>query len=474
MAGVPEELRARLRRYGQEHVLAWWDHLSAEEQSGLLEQLGGLDLDLLQRLYTGKSEPLPVPAADRIAPPPVARLDPQDQETRGLGESALRNGEVAVLIVAGGQGSRLGSDEPKGMFPVGPVSGKSLFQLHAEKVLALQRRYQRPIPLLIMTSPATHQATTAYFAEHGYFGLSADNVYFFCQGTMAALELGTGKLIMESPGRLFLSPNGHGGVLAGLVQTGLLDRLQGLGITQIFYLQVDNALVKIGDPLFLGYHLRAKAEASSKAVAKLDPADKLGNFASVDGRCFIIEYSDLPEDLAREKDSSGRLRFWAGSPAIHIFSTDFLLRVSRGGTGLPYHRARKKVPYLDEHGDHVNPDKENAVKFEMFIFDVLPLADRWTVVETDRGSEFVPLKNPEGPESPAAVRQALGNLAASWLEFAGVSVPRTKNGDAAVPLEISPAFALDAQELADRLRGRRLNIEQLHYLDEAKGQELRL
>jgi UDP-N-acetylglucosamine/UDP-N-acetylgalactosamine diphosphorylase len=209
-------------------------------------------------------------------------------------------------------------------------------------------------------------------------------------------------------------------------------------------------------------------------VAKLDPTDKLGNFASVDGRCYIIEYSDLPEELARETNSSGRLRFWAGSPAIHIFSTGFLLRVSKRGTGLPYHRARKKVPYLDERGILVNPHRENAVKFEMFIFDVLPLADRWTVVETDRSSEFVPLKNPEGPESPAAVRQALCNLAASWLEFAGVNVPRTKNGDTAVPLEISPLFAVEAQELADRLRGRNLNVEQLHYLDEARSQELGL
>src|SRR5262249_1684314 len=234
------------------------------------------------------------------------------------GEAALVRGEVAVLIVAGGQGSRLGFDEPKGMFPIGPVSNKSLFQLHTEKVLALTRRYRKLVPLLVMTSPATHQATTAFFAKNLYFGLTSNQISFFCQGTMPALDLATGKLIMESRSRLFLSPNGHGGTITGIAQSGLLDRLRSQNISQIFYLQVDNPLVKIADPLFLGHHLCHAAEVSSKVVAKEGPGDKLGNMVLVDGRCSMIEYSDLPEDLARETDESGRLRLWAGSPAIHI------------------------------------------------------------------------------------------------------------------------------------------------------------
>src|SRR5262249_54148431 len=215
--------------------------------------------------------------------------------------------------------------------------------------------------------------------------------------------------------------------------------------------QVDNPLVKVADPVFLGHHLLAKAEVSSKVIAKEGPADKLGNLVLVDGRCTIIEYSDLPGELARQTDAQGRLRIWAGSPAIHVFDVGFLERVTRGQHGLPFHVARKKVPYLDEKGNHVEPDQENALKFERFIFDVLPQAQRWTVVEASRREEFEPLKNATGKDSPQTVRQAISNLAGDWLEKAGVAVPRKANGDVAVPLEISPLYALDAEELARKV-----------------------
>jgi UDP-N-acetylglucosamine/UDP-N-acetylgalactosamine diphosphorylase len=452
MVEVPEDLRQRLRQYGQEHTLAWWTRLSDPERRSLLDQLTRLDLEQLQTLYADRDKVFAVPAPERIAPIPVIRLGSDAREARRRGEEALVRGEVAVLLVAGGQGSRLGFEQPKGMFPIGPVSGHSLFQIHAEKVLALRRRYGRPVPFLVMTSPATDAETRSYFAEQRYFGLPADEVSFFCQGTMPALDMQTGKLLLEGPGKLFTSPNGHGGTLTALADTGLLDRLRGQGIRQIFYFQVDNPLVKVADPVFLGHHLAADAEVSSKVVAKEGPKDKLGNLVLIDGRCSIIEYSDLPEELGRQTDAEGRLRLWAGSPAIHIFAVDFLARVTQGRTRIPFHVARKKVPYLDEHGHQIQPERDNALKFEMFIFDVLPLADRWTAVETSRPEEFVPLKNATGPDSPEVVRQALSNQAAAWLEQAGVAVPRRPNGDAAVPLEISPLFALDAEEVAKRVR----------------------
>jgi UDP-N-acetylglucosamine/UDP-N-acetylgalactosamine diphosphorylase len=184
----------------------------------------------------------------------------------------------------------------------------------------------------------------------------------------------------------------------------------------------------------------------------------LGNLVLIDGRCSMIEYSDLPEHLARQTDEQGRLRLWAGSPAIHIFAVDFLKRLTQGQLCIPFHLARKKVPYLDETGKLVQPSRENALKFEMFIFDVLPLADRWTVVETSRREEFVPLKNATGPDSPESVRQAISNLAGHWLEKAGIQVPRKPSGDVAVPLEIGPLYALDAEELAAKV-DRKLRIE---------------
>jgi UDP-N-acetylglucosamine/UDP-N-acetylgalactosamine diphosphorylase len=450
-ATVPADLLERLRRYGQDHVLRWWDDLTENERAALLDQLETLDLDQLRALYGQKDRVFELPSPERIQPAPVIRPSDRDDNAKELGETALRRGEVAALVVAGGQASRLGVDFPKGMFPIGPVTNKTLFQIHAEKLLAIRRRYGGRVPFLVMTSPATHDETAAFFESNRYFGLRADEVHFFQQGTMPALDMATGKLLMEQRGRLFTGPNGHGGTLTALAESGLLERLKQQGIRHIFYFQVDNPLVKVADPLFLGLHIQANAEVSSKVVPKEGPTDKLGNVVVVDGRCTIIEYSDLPEALSQKKNDDGRLYFSAGSPAIHVFSVEFLERVTGHGGQMPFHVARKKVPFVDERGEPVQPERENALKFERFIFDVLPLAERWTVVETSRREEFVPLKNAAGPDSPETVRQAISDLAADWLTRAGASVPRTASGSAAVPLEISPLYALDAEELATKV-----------------------
>jgi UDP-N-acetylglucosamine/UDP-N-acetylgalactosamine diphosphorylase len=452
MPTISADLRHSLRHHGHSHVLNWWDRLSEEEQAELHRQLTALDLEHLKKLYDSRHKASFVPPPEKIKPIPVVRYGSDETEARRLGEETLRAGRVACVLVAGGQGSRLGFEHPKGMFSIGPVTGKSLFQIHAEKVLALARRYGQPVPLLVMTSDATHTETVEYFEQNNRFGLPPGDVAFFRQGTMPALHLETGKLLMEKPGRLFTSPNGHGGTLTALNDSGLLETMAGRGVTQIFYFQVDNPLVKMADPVFLGHHVRANAEASSKVVAKAGPADKMGVFAEIDGRCAIIEYSDLPAELARQTDEKGQLRLWAGNPAIHLFSVDFLRRITRGETRLPFHVARKKVPHLDETGQDVNPDKENALKFEMFIFDALPMAERWTVVESTRREEFAPVKNATGVDSPKTAMQAISDLAADWLKHAGVQVPQDAEGAATVALEISPLFALDAAELSTKVK----------------------
>src|SRR4051812_25351515 len=244
MNAVPEELRQRLRRHHQEHVLAFWDRLDSAGREGLVEQLEGLDLEGLRRLYEQRDKTQAIPSADRIKPVPFIAHDAPDRaERQRQGEDALRKGEVAALLVAGGQGSRLGFDHPKGMYPVGPVSRKPLFQVHAEKVLAASRRHGKPVPFLIMTSPATHDETVAFFREKDFFGLPPGEVFFFCQGTMPSLDLATGKLLLEAPGRLFLSPDGHGGTLTALATSGLLGRMKQRGVKHVFYFQVDNPLV---------------------------------------------------------------------------------------------------------------------------------------------------------------------------------------------------------------------------------------
>jgi UDP-N-acetylglucosamine/UDP-N-acetylgalactosamine diphosphorylase len=224
------------------------------------------------------------------------------------------------------------------------------------------------------------------------------------------------------------------------------------GVRTLFYFQVDNPLVKIADPVFLGHHRRAGAEMSFKVIEKVAPDERLGVVVSVDGRPQVIEYSDLPADLAERREPEGGLELWAGSIAVHLIERSFVERlVSGGGDELPFHRAVKKVPYLDADGNPVEPTEPNAVKFERFIFDALPMAARWALVETDRTREFEPLKNATGPDSPATVRQRMSDLFGDWLERAGASVPRRSDGSVPFGLEVSPLFALDAAELKAKL-----------------------
>lgn len=464
MHEVPDELMDKLRRHRQEHLLVRWEHLEVTKRTALVEQLFRIDLEEIARLHASRHQPAVVPAAERLAPVQMELAAEVDVATTRLGHEAIARGELAVLLVAGGQGTRLGFDKPKGMFAIGPVSNKSLFQIHAEKVYALGRRYGRPVPFLVMTSPATHVDTTNYFEEQRYFGLNRDDLYFFEQGSMPAVDIETGRLLLQEPGVLFTSPNGHGGTLTALSESGLLDELTRRGVRHLFYFQVDNPLVKIGDPAFLGRHIALRSEASSKAIEKAYAKERMGVLALIDGRCGIVEYSDLPDDLAIASDRSGRLLFRAGSPAIHLFDIAFLRRITQGGAQLPFHIARKKVPHVSATGEQVNPTKENALKFEMFIFDALPMADRWLVMESPRAEEFAPVKNAEGTDSPATARQAISNLAGAWLEQAGATVPRNRDGNVTAPLEISPRFALDAEELASRIWPGRV-IESATYLE---------
>lgn len=452
MPAIPPKLRDLAQR--QEHLLVGWESLAPAERQTFLDQLDSIDIDQLETLYRQRNElQAAIPGRDRITPIPVTCNE--SASACEIGENALRCGEAAALVVAGGQGSRLGFEKPKGLFPVGPVSAASLFQIHAEKVLALGRRFGKPVPFLVMTSPATDADTKAYFEEYAFFGLDRADVHFFQQGTMPAMDIKTGRLLLEKPGSLFLSPNGHGGTLTALAETGLLRELRARGVRHVFYFQVDNALVNICDPAFLGQHIQTESEASSKVVFKERPEEKVGVLALVDGKKAIVEYSDLPPEMAQERDEEGALLYRAGNPAIHIFSVDFLERItSRTGQsgGLAYHIARKKVPYFDAAtGVTVNPVKENALKFEMFIFDALPLANRWLVMQTRREDEFAPLKNADGPDSPATVYDLLVNRFAKWLEDSGVKVPRNADGRPMHAIEISPLFARDIAELRQKL-----------------------
>ena len=291
------------------------------------------------------------------------------------GRAALHAGKVGVLLTAGGQGSRLGFDKPKSLYPIGPLSGASLLQIHIEKIRANARRYGAAIPLYLMTSPATHEATLAFLQANQNFGLAEDDLVVFCQGTMPAVSIDAGKLLLAEKGELFLSPDGHGGTVAALGNTGALDHMQRRGIEHLFYLQVDNPLVPICDPHLIGHHLAACSELTSIAVKKKHPHEKWGNFAMIDGHMHVIEYSDIPDDVAELCDANGELKFWAGSIAVHVFERELFERAIEIKDMMPFHIARKKVPFVNERGELVNPSEPNALKFERFIFDLLPQAE---------------------------------------------------------------------------------------------------
>ena len=457
------KLVERLAAHDQEHLIRFWDELDAPARARLAAEIGRVDLplidDLVARLVHADESDLPT--ADRVRPVEVQRLPRTDGERVArrhaveLGAGALANGEVAVVVVAGGQGTRLGFDGPKGTYPIGPVSAASLFRIHAEKVVALGRRHGRPIPFYVMTSPDNHEATARFFDENGRFGL--EHLRLFVQGQMPAVDRETGRILLAAKDRLALSPDGHGGTLTALAAPGpdggpsCLDEMRGRGIRTLFYFQVDNPMVQVADPAFLGLHRQAEAEVSFKVIEKLRPDERMGVVVEVDGRSLVIEYSDLPAELAELREPDGSLQLWAGSIAVHVFERAFVERIATGGAHLPYHRAIKKVKHVDPSGGLVDPHAPNAVKFETFVFDALPMAGRSALVEADRSVEFEPLKNATGPDSPATVRQRMSDLFAGWLEGAGARVVRRPDGSVPFGIEISPLFALDAAELKGKV-----------------------
>ena len=334
------------------------------------------------------------------------------------GEQLIRDGKTATFTVAGGQGTRLGYDGPKGTLPVSPIKKKPLFQLFAEQILGTSEKYGVTIPWYIMGSPLNLEATHAHFEENNYYGLGKENISFFAQGVMPATDF-NGNLLRTSEDSLAFSPNGHGGSLKALIDSGSIADMAEKGIEHISYFQVDNPLVSAINPLFIGLHDLHKSDMSSRSITKTGPFEKLGNFVSIGERVTIIEYSDLPEEKALEKETCGRIKYRAGSPAIHILRRDFIEQFASGRINLPYHRAEKKVPFISDNGKLVNPSTPNAIKFETFVFDALPFAKNPLILEAERLEEFSPVKNMTGTDSLESSQTDQSRRAHKWLSQAG-------------------------------------------------------
>jgi UDP-N-acetylglucosamine/UDP-N-acetylgalactosamine diphosphorylase len=459
-----ESLRTRLESYQQQHVLQFWDDLSDQQRDQLCGQIEDLDLELLSTLIAGQDAKQDFAAlAASASSPPAVRADGSGanwtlKDAHKRGEQALQAGEVGAVIVAGGQGTRLGFDQPKGMFPVGPVSQRTLFQFFADRLVATGDRYGADIPLYVMTSDATDAETRQYFEQNDYLGLSPENVRIFKQGTIPAADASTGKLLLSSKDSLALSPDGHGGTVRALVKSGSLSDAEQRGVKHFFYIQVDNPLANLCDPTLIGHHLMAQSEMTTQVVRKRYPMEKVGNVVFAQGHVQIIEYSDLPESAAEATDPDGQLKLWAGNIAVHVIDVAFLKRMSQSAGVLPFHRALKKVPYVDPSGQLVDPCEPNATKFERFIFDLLPQAANAFVVESLPSEAFAPVKNAEGDatDTPSLARAAISDLHRGWLEQAGALV------DQGVQVEINPRFSLSSSDLAGKISAN-LRIESDQY-----------
>ncbi|OVE77833.1 hypothetical protein BVX99_01590 [bacterium F16] len=469
MSGIEESLK----KTNQQHLLQYLQNLAPTQRSTLTTQLETLDWSLIQSLITDyiRSPHHLEPPAD-VHPAPYFSLTPESEtqrdyydRARNEGNALIAAGAVAAFTVAGGQGSRLGYAGPKGMFPISPIKQKSLFQLFSEKIQFYSNRHKVRIPWYIMTSTSNHNATRTFFEENDFFGMNSDDVMFFQQGELPSFTF-DGNLILADEDRLFMSPDGHGGSLRAISRSGALDDMKKRGCRYISYFQVDNPLATVLDPLFIGLHHLEKSDVSSRMIPKRHAGEKMGVFCHVDGKLQIIEYSDLPSELAESRNSEGTLKFIAGSPAIHIFSIDFVAKLSSGECSLPYHLARKKIPYYTPSAGIVDPEEPNGIKLETFVFDALQFANRSIILEADRTTEFAPVKNAEGSDSPATCQHMMMAMHAQWLKKNGIDVPENGEGELLCSIEISPLVAAAKEDLAALTLPDLITPDQKVYIDE--------
>jgi len=456
-----QKARRALDAVGQGHVLDGFDALSDEQRTVLLKQIEGVDWPEVGRLIETHVKQTPATTMpDNIEPAPYYPIKPvrgqkdKYRKARKQGEKLIAAGKVAAFTVAGGQGTRLGWPGPKGMYPATPIKKTPLFCCLADFIRKAQQKYDGVIPWYIMTSPENDAPTRAFFEQHGYFGLTPANVMMFPQAMMPAIDMHTAKVLMADVGKIALSPNGHGGSLKALYSSGALADMRKRGIEQISYTQIDNLVVKVIDPLFIGLHALDRADMSSKMVAKTSAKEKVGLFCLVDGKISVIEYSSLPDEYAEQTDEDGQLRFLAGSIAIHVMRTDFVESLNKEGFRLPFNRAQKKVAYFDQDAQQfVEPKQPNAIKLETFVFDALPMCARSIILETDRVEEFAPIKNADDADPDKCVDSPLTSIriqserAARWLEANKVKIPRDDAGRVDAVIELSYLTAIEPADL---------------------------
>lgn len=400
-----ETIRKILKKYSQEHLLNGYEKLDETKQKQLLDQIMHTDFELINSLYNNTRKELEL-SNDTIAP--IEFLDKEKlngyykgfQET---GEKAIKAGKLAAVTMAGGQGTRLGHNGPKGTFDIGLESHKSLFEILSDSLKEQGKKYGVTIPWFIMTSEENNNDTIEFFAKHRYFGYEKDkNIFFFKQGELPMVDT-EGKILIGENGLIKQAADGHGGIYEALVKNGMTNKMRELGVEWIFIGGVDNCLVKMVDPILMGIAIQKQVTAAGKSVVKANPEEKVGVFCKKNGRPSVVEYSEIPEKMARAKDERGELIYGESHILCNLFNIDAVERM--GNKPLPYHSAFKKANYIDKNGNRIVATEPNAYKFEAFMFDAFGELDDMAILRVKREEEFAPVKNAEGVDSPETARE---------------------------------------------------------------------
>lgn len=402
-----KEMYNKLKENGQEHLLAFYNTLKDEDKRELLSDIERIDFKLMQNLYNKaingvenkKYDITPISYIDKL------KLEAEEVEkAMALGSIAIKEGKLACITMAGGQGTRLGFDGPKGAYILDTDNNKSIFELLCDTLKSAYIKYGTKIQWYIMTSEANDKQTKNFFEENSYFDYGKENIHFFIQGELPMVSE-DGKIILEEKGKIKFASDGHGGVFVAMNKNNVLQDMKQRKIEWVFIGAVDNPLVHMIDPLFLGLCEIKKVKLASKTVTKRNASEKVGVFCKKQGRPSVVEYTEITEEMANLRDENGELVYGESHILCNMFNVEILEKMEL--VPLEYHVAYKKSDYVNEEGIIIKPETPNAYKFESFIFDAFELADDILLLRTNRADEFAPVKNKEGLDSPKTSLEAL-------------------------------------------------------------------
>lgn len=416
-----QEVKSILCEYNQEHLLRFFEELSDEEKDSLLNQILSIDFNLINSLYKKTINHEKDKKQLDLQPLKAYEWDDIDNEEKvklyDIGIERIKKGKVAIVLLAGGQGTRLGHSGPKGTLDIGLPSHKSLFQLQCECLINISRKCGIFINWYIMTSHINHRETVSFFNDNNYFNYPKENITFFKQGMLPTIDC-DGKIFLQERGKVSMSPDGNGGCFLSLRDKGILTEMKDKGIEWIFFNGVDNALVKVADPYFLGFTVKTGLSAGSKVVAKKDPNEKTGILCYQNGRPAIVEYTELPVELKQKTDGDGNLAYDNANILNHLLKLEVIEEFLN--YEIPFHVAHKRIPYINDNGDLEHPNYPNGFKFESFIFDIFSYVSDMATIKVRRREEFAPVKNKEGEDTPLTSKNLVLDLHKKWLINNGV------------------------------------------------------